>query len=534
MKQVNQILPAIRRRWAHYQNDHRIQVMARKVQRAPLQDDGAPVLFFNATTRLSGLSLNAGFSLLTSWAVRFSGVPVMHFVCDAGMSRCVLGTKQDDPSHKPPCAVCKAQSRVCYSTTPHRRFRFHVDNALNSILKDLSLAELETFTHEDIPLGQLVLPSLRWILRRHHLLDDEPTRYLFRQYIISASNVAQKFLAMLESITPRCLVLFNGQFFPEATVRYLAVKKGIRVITHEVGLMPFCGYFTDGEATAYPIDIPEEFALNEMQNARLDGYLSNRFRGHFAMAGIQFWPEIRNLSPEFLEKIKKFKQVVPVFTNVVFDTSQGHANTLFSDMFSWLDEVLDVIKRNPDTFFVIRAHPDELRQGKESRESVAQWASERKITDLPNVLFINSTEYFSSYELIQLSKFVMVYNSTIGMEASILGKPVLCAGKARFTQLATVFMPQDATEYFHMLENFLDVETLEAPAEHRINARKFLYYQLFCSSIPFSEFLEEDRVWRGYVRLKQFSLSALTPEGSPTIRVILDGILKNKDFLLEP
>jgi hypothetical protein len=534
MKQVNQILSAIRRRWAHFQNNHRIQVMARKVQRAPLQEDGAPVLFFNATTRLSGLSLNAGFSLLTSWAIRSAGVPVMHFVCDAGMSRCVLGTRQDDPSHKPPCTACKAQSRVCFNTSPHRRFRFHVDNVLNSKIKDLSLAELETFVYEDIPLGQLVLPSLRWILRRHHLLDDEPTRYLFRQYIISANNVAQKFLVMLESVTPRCVVVFNGQFFPEATVRYLAMKKGIRVIAHEVGLMPFCAFFTEGEATAYPIDIPEEFELNEMQNARLDGYLSNRFRGHFSMAGIQFWPEIRNLSPDFIEKSKSFKQVVPVFTNVVFDTSQGHANTLFSDMFSWLDEVFEVIKRNPETLFVIRAHPDELRQGKESRESVAAWASEKKITDLPNVFFINATEYFSSYELIQLSKFVMVYNSTIGMEASILGKPVLCAGKARFTQLDTVFMPQDKVEYVHMLEEFLDAESLEAPAEHRINARKFLYYQLFCSSLPFSEFLEEDRVWRGYVKLKQFPLSTLTPEGSQTIRVILDGILKQTDFLLEP
>jgi hypothetical protein len=35
----------------------------------------------------------------------------------------------------------------------------------------------------------------------------------------------------------------------------------------------------------------------------------------------------------------------------------------------------------------------------------------------------------------------MIYNSTIGMEAAIMGAPVLCAGKARFTQLDTVFFP---------------------------------------------------------------------------------------------
>jgi len=54
-----------------------------------------------------------------------------------------------------------------------------------------------------IPLGPLVIPSLRWILRRHHLVDDEPTRYLLREYILSACNVAEKFAALLETSIPR-------------------------------------------------------------------------------------------------------------------------------------------------------------------------------------------------------------------------------------------------------------------------------------------------------------------------------------------
>ena len=55
------------------------------------------------------------------------------------------------------------------------------------------------------------------------------------------------------------------------------------------------------------------------------------------MAGVRFWPEMKKLSPEFVDKIGQFKQVVPVFTNVIFDTSQGHANVVFPHMFAWLD-----------------------------------------------------------------------------------------------------------------------------------------------------------------------------------------------------
>ena len=65
--------------------------------------------------------------------------------------------------------------------------------------------------------------------------------------------------------------------------------------------------------------------------------------------------------------------MVPVFTNVIFDTSQPHSNVVFPHMFAWLDCVLELVRAHPETLFVIRAHPDEIRPGKESRESVAQW-----------------------------------------------------------------------------------------------------------------------------------------------------------------
>ena len=70
---------------------------------------------------------------------------------------------------------------------------------------------------------------------------------------------------------------------------------------------------------------------------------------------------------------------------------------------------------------------------------------------------MSPNETLSSYELIQKSKFVMVYNSTIGLEASIMGEAVLCAGKARFTQYPTVFFPQSIGAYKDELERFLIV-----------------------------------------------------------------------------
>jgi len=523
-------------------NNLKIARMAQLVTRNSPPPSGAPVAFFKASTGIDDLSWNSGFHLLASWAFRLQGIPVVYFACNAGMSHCVLGTNRENVHKAPPCKSCVYQSKTLYKNVPtfersnvrHSMssvswFNYQQDTQLTNAIEKLSVQDLMTFEWQNIPLGALCLPGLRWILRVHNLNDDQATRYLLREYILSAWNVAQKFSKFLDETRPRAVIVFNGQFFPEATARYVAQKRGIRVITHEVGLQPASAFFTDGEATAYPIAIPESFELNDEQNVKLDAYLAKRFQGDFSMAGIKFWADMKGLDEAFLAKAARFKQIAPVFTNVIFDTSQPHANTVFSDMFAWLDSVLEVIKTHPETLFVIRAHPDETRTRKESRETVQGWVEANGVDKLENVVFVAPKETLSSYELIQKSKFVMVYNSTIGLEASLMSKPVLCAGKARFTQYPIVFFPQTIEEQRRKMKEFLDAETIDVPAEFKRNARRFLYYQLFKTSLPFARFLMPS-VRTTQTRLKSFGLEALSE--ADAVKVILDGVLEGGDFLL--
>lgn len=519
-------------KWAAWQNNWRLVQISRKLtQNARLDASCQPVVFFNASTRLFNVSLNAAFSFLASCAVQYAGVPVVHYACNAGLNRCVLGTNRLQPDAPLPCQACIAQSRYLFGNAPTVWLNYSEEPSLTVELKDLPLEQLEIFEYAGLPLGELVLPSLRWALRRHHLQDNPTTCRLLREYIISAHRLAREFAAFLDQVEPAALVVFNGITYPEAIARRLAWQRGVRVISHEVGLMPFSAFFTDGEATAYPIEIPEDFELSSAQNARLDAYLEQRFQGKFSMAGINFWPEISGLDQAFLEKAAGFRHIVPIFTNVIFDTSQLHANTLFPHMFAWLDAVLSIIMSHPETLFVIRAHPDELRPGKESQESVQQWAFQNRIHDLPNVIFINSNEYISSYELIQRAKFILVYNSSIGLEASLMGAAVLCGGKARFTQIPTVFYPATADEYHEKVEQFLSAEKIEVPAEFYRNARRFIYYQLFRSSLPFGEYLDP-HPWPGFVRFRSFHWQKLTHQVSETMRVLVDGIVHGEPFLL--
>ncbi|MQC26218.1 MAG: hypothetical protein DWG76_02060 [Chloroflexi bacterium] len=512
----------------------RIVRLAAGVARQAVADRSRrPVAFFNASARLRNLSLNAAFSQLSAWSLRMAGVPVVHFVCRAGMTRCVLGTDPDDASVEPPCHSCIQQSERLYAGAQTHWFSIEKSDELKAALQGLDVPTLQSFSHESVPLGEIVLPSLRWALRRHTLPDNQDMRFMLREYILSAFNVAREFEAFLEEHQPQTVVLFNGLMYPEAMARRAAQARGIRVVTHEVGIQPNSAFFTEGQATAYPMEIPTDFQLDDAQDAQLNQYLEGRFQGRFTMAGIQFWPHMQALDEAFLAKATGFERIVPVFTNVIFDTSQIHANTLFPDMFAWLAEVVDLIKTHPDTLFVIRAHPDEIREGtrKHTRESVQDWLRARGVDQWPNVVFVGPTEYLSSYALIQRAHFVLVYNSSIGLEASILGKPVLIGGAARYTQYPTVYLPKDRKAFVKQARAFLAAANVAQPQEFVLAARRLLYFQLFRTSLPFDHFLQaQPRM--GYVGLKAFPLSALLPENSPALSAVHRGIVDRDAFLV--
>lgn len=531
---IKRISSGVRRRFLRFLQERHLLRLATSIgQHTPKASQNAPVVFFNASTRLEGLSLNAAFSLISGWSLRLQGVPVINFVCKSGMSHCMLGSTLGDPLAAPPCDRCIHQSQVLFHAAKNEWYEYNPDTQLAEHLQELSLAQLVSFQWKDIPLGELVLPGIRWVLRRYHLVDDDSTRKLTIEFILSAENIAREFERIIAKHHPQKVVVFNGISFPEATVRWLALKMNIEVITHEVGLSPFSAFFSYGHATEYPIQLPDAFNLTSAQNEKLDLYLENRFQGKFEMAGIRFWPSIQPLSEEFRTLFDQYRHIVPVFTNVIFDTSQSHANVIFAHMFEWLDTLIPIFSEHPDTLFIIRAHPDELRQGKASKESVVDWVKSRNLENFPNIRVVESQEYINSYELIQRSKFILIYNSTIGMEATLLGTPVIAAGRSRFTNLPTVFFPGSRQAYLEMVQSFLSADHISVPDEFVKNVRRFLYTQLYRVSLPFDMFLVQDQIWNGYVKLKDVNWVDFLPENSSTLKIISAGILQRQPFELD-
>ena len=70
-------------------NHRRIADLARQVNEQAPQPKGHPVAFVKLSSGILNLNLNNAFHLLTSLALQLQDQPVVHFACQAGMSRCV-------------------------------------------------------------------------------------------------------------------------------------------------------------------------------------------------------------------------------------------------------------------------------------------------------------------------------------------------------------------------------------------------------------------------------------------------------------
>ncbi len=274
--------------------------------------------------------------------------------------------------------------------------------------------------------------------------------------------------------------------------------------------------------------IPPSFQMGSAEDAELDRYLVQRKQGNFTMGGVRFWPEMKSVSPELRRKAEVHRQMVTVFTNVAFDTSQVYASTVFDSVFDWLDETMRLVAVHPETLFVVRAHPDELRAGKESQEPVKEWLKSRGYLGLSNFAFIGPTEYVSSYELIDFSRFCIVYNSTIGLEATLLGTPVVTGGRTRYNQEMVTHVPASRDAYRDLVRLFLKEGAPPVPESWQQRARRFMYYSLFRASLDFSQFVGP---LQGYnYTIKPIAAQALHPDRSRELQLLYNGIVNGTPF----
>jgi hypothetical protein len=152
--------------------------------------------------------------------------------------------------------------------------------------------------------------------------------------------------------------------------------------------------------------------------------------------------------------------IVPL--NFRSDTAALLRQKLFPSITEWLRSVLVWLETQPGVTLAIRQHPCERIP--EFRGS-DQW--ENLLAEFPSlgerVRLIRAEDVVNTYDLIAGTKVVLPFTSRVGIEASLLGKPVVLSAHAYYGTLPFVWNPGTAAEYFQLIRAALDGEISVSP-----------------------------------------------------------------------
>jgi hypothetical protein len=146
---------------------------------------------------------------------------------------------------------------------------------------------------------------------------------------------------------------------------------------------------------------------------------------------------------------ENYKTIV-IFSHVFVDAVTSTGWSLFKDYYIWLSEALKTCNTLKNVNILVKPHPIE------SKYNLVISASEvvKKFNDkyLANVGVIDIS--YSNYNILNISDLILTQTGSIGIEASALGKKVICASANWYEYANSVFMAKTEKEFKNLILNF--------------------------------------------------------------------------------
>jgi hypothetical protein len=495
------------------------------------------VLFFT----VRGWFIHASTEAVLAKALELRGARVSFFLCGGILDQCDFKPGTDPRVTRPLCWRCTgfAERLLAAFDLPTLRLRDLVGRPSRERARQLVAGkdrdQLERLTYQGLPLFELVQASVQRSLLRGDIGADPFSERVLRGFLESAAVLVDAGQELLRRERPQVVVMTNGLFFAEAILLALARREGIAVVTYERG-MPLSTVLFDHNQPAIRFDLDQPWQqgrdrpLAATEERELDEYLETRARGQVGV--IDLWPAMERGRGALAERLglAPERPTAVLYTNILWDSAVFGRDVGFDGMFDWVAESVRLFAATRSRDLVIRVHPSEVRiPMSESRDRVID-RLRALFPDLPtNVRVVPPEDPASSYTLMGLADAVLVYTSTIGLEAAVRGRPVVVAGRTHYRGRGFTFDPRDREGYAADVAHALACKHLP-PGEVEI-ARRYAHLFFFRFMQPFPWVVDTPRAAR---RLTFEHLDDLAPGRDPTLDRLCRGILEGEPFVSTP
>lgn len=484
-------------------------------------------------------AVHQGWETMIAHILRQKGFRPHFLVCDNAMEVCDSYELQHKRGEV--CPQCHRDIKwfMELNRLPFTRYSDWIDvesirNEAKALINDWNWStDLQDLRVDGFPLGKLVRISLIRYLRRIRLAQDDEFRLQSLNFIESGLltyRVMQKILQKPWAY----LFMINGGFFPEAIMIESAKEKGMPFFTYERGLKKDYIMLCKNEKFI-KFDISRLFKqrepLIEDEEKKIREYLEERKFGKKSV--VNYWPEVLDDKDEIIKSLSLNlkKKIYVAFPNITWDSAVIDREIYFTSLWEWLQETIEFIRKRSDIQLIIRVHPAEVRLRQKSSERVADLIRE-KFPDLgENVKLVDADSPISSYSLIEMADKILVFTSTTGLEAAMMGKEVIVSARTHYRGMGFTIDPKDKNQYFQYLEKSPSINIREIMEK----SRRYAYTLFFDTHIPFESIAEEDM---GNFHYNINSLDELFEGAFPEVRLfdrfpfddVPDGFLSYRTF----
>jgi hypothetical protein len=323
-------------------------------------------------------------------------------------------------------------------------------NIVDKINNSANIHDLKNIKFGDIQVGQSVFGDYLNIRKRYTIID-QLDKELIKQLVLNVCQTLTLFVKVVKKHKIDKVYLFNGRFtFTYPILQYIT-KNGIDFLIHERGSSKN-KYFLENYT---PHDIKE--IANKIINVKLDKKIvieeAHSFFKNKRIGLEKSWFSFKTDTNLNLYKLPEDNErLIVFFTSSEFEfeavSDQNPRNSNFNTQFEAI-RILYELSIILQFRLVIRIHPN-MTNSLELLEDL------KLIEKQKNVIIYWPNDQVNSYDLLDISKIVVTYGSTIGAEAMYWGKPCILLQRAYYEKVRGLFIPNDIADLQFIIEGLFN------------------------------------------------------------------------------
>ena len=406
---------------------------------------------------------------------------------------------------------------------------------IKDTVEEYNILDVMSWRYEDYPIGE-------WTLRTYYNIELISTKERYNEIETATLKSLAYNVILMCIVTERCVNEINpdiiysncSYYYPYCILEHIAKRNKKPFYNAYSFRKDSYSYAKDEVVLNMPLKSAwESFSkrgLTDKESRFIREYIEQRKNGSGMLVDFaNVKKSIANCRKDAIHgTIAEGKKKVLLASNITWDAAALFKGVVFDNIIEWVLETVEFFEKHSEWQLIVRAHPAEIvKNVPPTREPMGKIVLEKYNYNLPdNIVVIESDAPISIYDLYPIVDMGLVYTSTVGIELSCLGIPVITTGKAPYRDTGVTFDPQDKEMYFDMIKDILSKKQDREGIAKRAQTFFFLYFFVYMFQNPFYNFS-----WENGAELL-FSDEKILDEGKDELwDYICDSIMNGEEIL---